>query len=97
LDDFPAEWAERVLLDQKYAGYIEKENRIIARNAKMERVKLDPGLNYGEIKGLSAEAKEKFTKVRPQTVGQAARIPGIRQGDIALLMVLAQKNRNVPD
>ena len=97
LDGFPAEWTERVLLDQKYAGYIEKENRIIARNAKMERVKLDPGLNYGEIKGLSAEAKEKFTKVRPQTVGQAARIPGIRQGDIALLMVLAQKNRNVPD
>ena len=92
-NDFHAEWVTRVLLDQKYAGYIEKENRIIARNAKMERVKLDPCLNYRDISGLSAEAKEKFSKIRPQTVGQAARIPGIRQGDVALLMVLAQRNK----
>jgi tRNA uridine 5-carboxymethylaminomethyl modification enzyme len=80
-----------VLTDQKYSGYIEKENRVIARNAKMERVKLDPDLNYRNISGLSAEAKEKFCKIRPQTVGQAARIQGIRQGDIALLMVLAKR------
>jgi tRNA uridine 5-carboxymethylaminomethyl modification enzyme len=91
LNDFPPEWIQRVELDQKYAGYIEKENRIIARNAKMERVKLDPGLNYSAITGLSMEAREKFTAVRPLTVGQAARIPGIRQGDIALLMVLSRK------
>ncbi|MDR2700889.1 MAG: tRNA uridine-5-carboxymethylaminomethyl(34) synthesis enzyme MnmG [Spirochaetaceae bacterium] len=89
---FPSEWVERVLLDQKYAGYIEKENRIIARNAKMERVKLDPHLDYSTLEGLSAEAREKFNKVRPRTVGQAARIPGIRQGDIALLMVLSQRS-----
>ena len=95
LDDFPPEWVQRVELDQKYAGYIEKENRIIARNAKMERVKLDPGLDYSAITGLSMEAREKFTAVRPRTVGQAARIPGIRQGDIALLMVLSRKNNHV--
>ncbi|MDR0447863.1 MAG: tRNA uridine-5-carboxymethylaminomethyl(34) synthesis enzyme MnmG [Treponema sp.] len=88
---FPPEWVERIFLDRKYAGYIEKEKRIIARNARMERVKLDPGLNYFSIPGLSIEAREKFSKVRPQTVGQAARIPGIRQGDIALLMVISQK------
>jgi tRNA uridine 5-carboxymethylaminomethyl modification enzyme len=88
---FPVEWIERVLTDQKYSGYIEKENRIIARNAKMERVKLDPYMNFRNISGLSAEAKEKFCKIRPQTVGQAARIQGIRQGDIALLMVLAKR------
>ena len=92
LTDFPAPWVERVLLDQKYAGYIEKENRIIARSAKMERIKLSSDLNYFSIAGLSAEAKEKFSKVRPQTVGQAARIPGIRQGDVALLMVLAKRS-----
>jgi len=92
LETFPAEWVERVLLDQKYAGYIEKENRIIARNAKMERVKLDPRLNYSTLEGISAEAREKLNKVRPLTVGQAARIPGIRQGDIALLMVLSKRS-----
>ncbi|GHV85185.1 tRNA uridine 5-carboxymethylaminomethyl modification enzyme MnmG [Spirochaetia bacterium] len=88
---FPAEWIRRVLLDQKYAGYIEKENRIIARNVKMERVKLDPAMDYRGISGLSAEAKEKLSTVRPLTVGQAARIPGVRQGDVALLLVLSRK------
>jgi tRNA uridine 5-carboxymethylaminomethyl modification enzyme len=88
---FPVEWVERVMLDQKYAGYIEKENRIIARNAKMERVKLSLDMDYASINGLSIESREKLNKIRPLTVGQAARIPGIRQGDIALLMILAGK------
>jgi tRNA uridine 5-carboxymethylaminomethyl modification enzyme len=91
LTAFPAEWVRRVMLDEKYAGYIEKEKRIIARNEKMERVKLDPETDYASITGLSAEAREKLKTVRPRTVGQAARIPGVRQGDVALLMVLARK------
>jgi tRNA uridine 5-carboxymethylaminomethyl modification enzyme len=91
LEIFPREWVDRVLLDQKYEGYIEKENRIIARNAKMEKVKLASGLDYFSITGLSVESREKLSKIRPRTVGQAARIPGIRQGDIALLMILAGK------
>ncbi|MDR2759665.1 MAG: hypothetical protein LBB78_09835, partial [Spirochaetaceae bacterium] len=48
-------------------------------------------LDYRAIPGLSAEAKEKLALVRPLTLGQAARIPGVRQGDIALLMVLTKK------
>jgi tRNA uridine 5-carboxymethylaminomethyl modification enzyme len=91
LAGFPREWIDRVLLDQKYAGYIEKEKRIIARNAKMEKVKLDPNLDYRALTGLSVEAKEKLSAVRPLTLGQAARIPGMRQGDLALLMVLSTR------
>ncbi|MDR2072275.1 MAG: tRNA uridine-5-carboxymethylaminomethyl(34) synthesis enzyme MnmG [Spirochaetaceae bacterium] len=91
LEAFPPEWVMGVSLDNKYAGYIEKEKRIIGRNAKMERVKLDPGADYGRMQGLSAEAREKLAKVRPRTVAQAARIPGVRQGDVALLMVLARR------
>ncbi|MDR1575652.1 MAG: tRNA uridine-5-carboxymethylaminomethyl(34) synthesis enzyme MnmG [Treponema sp.] len=87
----PAEWLERARLDIKYAGYIEKEKRAAARAAKMDAVKLDPAMDYDGVTGLSAEAKEKLKIVRPLTVGQAARIPGIRQGDIALLMVLVKK------
>jgi tRNA uridine 5-carboxymethylaminomethyl modification enzyme len=87
---FPPEWVSRILLDNKYQGYIEKEKRTIARNAKMERVKLHADVDYDLLTGLSAEAREKLKRVRPLTVGQAARIPGVRQGDVALLMVLSQ-------
>jgi tRNA uridine 5-carboxymethylaminomethyl modification enzyme len=88
---YPAEWLNRAALDIKYAGYIEKEKKAAARNAKMEAVKIDPQTDYTVVPGLSAEAREKLQKVRPLTVGQAARIPGLRQGDIALLMVLTNK------
>jgi tRNA uridine 5-carboxymethylaminomethyl modification enzyme len=91
LSAFPAEWVQRVLLDEKYSGYIEKEKRIIARNEKMEKVRLPPDMDYGAVTGLSAEAREKLKTVRPRTVGQAARVPGVRQGDLALLMVLSRK------
>ena len=89
---FPAEWVERVTLDAKYAGYIEKEKKAAARLAKMDAVKLDANLDYAAIGGLSAESREKLARVRPLTLGQAARIPGVRQGDIALLMVLGARN-----
>ncbi len=91
LSRYPAELAERALLDKKYAGYIEKEIRFAAKAAKMDAIKLDPNLDYTAIMGLSTEAKEKLAAVKPLNVGQAARIPGVRQGDIALLIILANK------
>ncbi|MDR2110596.1 MAG: tRNA uridine-5-carboxymethylaminomethyl(34) synthesis enzyme MnmG [Spirochaetaceae bacterium] len=95
LAEYPGEWLLRAALDIKYAGYIEKEIRAAARTAKMDAVKLDPALDYAAIPGLSAESREKLSQVRPLTVGQAARVPGVRQGDIALLLVLAKKGREV--
>ncbi|MDR0487438.1 MAG: tRNA uridine-5-carboxymethylaminomethyl(34) synthesis enzyme MnmG [Treponema sp.] len=92
LADYPAELIERALLDIKYSGYIEKEKRLAAKTARMDAVKLAPDTDYAAISGLSAEAKEKLNSVKPLTVGQAARIPGIRQGDVALLMILARKS-----
>lgn len=91
LADYPREWLLRAALDIKYAGYIEKEQRAAGRTAKMDAIKLDTAMDYDAITGLSAEAREKLRVVRPLTVGQAARIPGVRQGDIALLMVLTKK------
>lgn len=91
LADYPREWLLRAALDIKYAGYIEKEQRAAGRTAKMDAIKLDTAMDYDTITGLSAEAREKLRVVRPLTVGQAARIPGVRQGDIALLMVLTKK------
>jgi tRNA uridine 5-carboxymethylaminomethyl modification enzyme len=87
----PGEWLERARLDIKYAGYIEKEYRAAARTGKLEAVRLDPEMDYAAVKGLSAESREKLKTVKPLTLGQAARIPGVRQGDIALLMVLSKR------
>jgi tRNA uridine 5-carboxymethylaminomethyl modification enzyme len=91
LSAYPGEWLERARLDIKYSGYIEKESRAAARADKLEAVKLNPEMDYAAIKGLSAEAKEKLKTVKPLTLGQAARIPGVRQGDIALLLVLTKR------
>jgi tRNA uridine 5-carboxymethylaminomethyl modification enzyme len=83
----PSEWLERVALDIKYAGYIAKEERIAARLDKMESMRIPADFDYRNAVGISTEAKEKFEKVRPMTLGQAARISGVRQSDVAVLMV----------
>jgi tRNA uridine 5-carboxymethylaminomethyl modification enzyme len=94
-ENYPGELIERALLDIKYAGYIEKEKRAVAKAAKMDSIKLNPDMDYAGLSGLSVEAREKLKTVKPLTVGQAARIPGLRQGDIALLMVLAKKRETL--
>jgi tRNA uridine 5-carboxymethylaminomethyl modification enzyme len=91
LSAYPAELVERSLLDIKYAGYIEKERRFAAKAAKMDAIKLNPNTDYSALSGLSIEAREKLQAVKPLNVGQAARIPGVRQGDIAVLIILARK------
>jgi tRNA uridine 5-carboxymethylaminomethyl modification enzyme len=91
LADYPAELVETALLDIKYAGYIEKEKRFAAKSAKMDAIRLDPAADYSVINGLSIEAREKLQAVKPLNVGQAARIPGVRQGDIAVLIILANR------
>jgi tRNA uridine 5-carboxymethylaminomethyl modification enzyme len=91
LAGYSAELIERALLDIKYAGYIEKEKRFAAKTAKMDAIKLDPAADYSAISGLSTEAREKLQAVKPLNVGQAARIPGVRQGDIAVLIILANR------
>jgi tRNA uridine 5-carboxymethylaminomethyl modification enzyme len=88
---FPADWLETAALDTKYAGYIEKERRIIARRSNLEKIRLPENLDYAHIAGLSAESREKLAHIRPLTVGQASRISGIRQGDVALLVTIAAK------
>jgi tRNA uridine 5-carboxymethylaminomethyl modification enzyme len=80
-----------VALDVKYAGYIEKERRAVGRTAKMEDLPLAPDLDYLSLGGLSTEARQKLHVVRPLTLGQASRVSGVRQGDIAILMVAGKK------
>jgi len=87
LADYPAEWLERVALDLKYAGYIIKEQRAAARMEKMETLRIPADFDYQGLVGLSKEATEKLISVKPLTLGQASRVAGVRQGDLAVLMV----------
>jgi tRNA uridine 5-carboxymethylaminomethyl modification enzyme len=97
---FPAEWIETAELDARYAGYIEKESRLAGRMSKAERMKIPEDFDFRTVLGLSKEAVLKLEAVRPETVGQAARISGVRAADAALLLaslVKASKLRSESD
>ena len=82
----PDMW-EAALIDYKYEHYITKQNHRVEKMRKMETTKIAADFDYGKVVGLSAESRQKLETVRPQTLGQAGRISGIRQSDIMLLMV----------
>jgi len=81
------EICEAVELEVKYEGYIEREMREVARMHRLEEKRLAPRLDYDSVSGLSEEAREKLKKVRPLTVGQAMRVPGVRSTDLSALLV----------
>lgn len=93
LGERPAEWVERVELDIKYAGYIAKEERAAARMDKFESLRIPPDFDYRGTVGLSSEAVEKLSVLRPLTLGQASRVNGVRQGDVAVLLVRLSTER----
>ncbi len=84
---------ETLVYDIKYAGYIDKQLREIQQFKKMEKMKLPSDFDYHTIKALSYEAAEKLNKIKPQTLGQASRIIGVRAGDIAVLSIYFKKNQ----
>lgn len=83
-DDEVREQAE---VNIKYKGYIEKEKENVAKLNRLENVKIPVDFDYIKISSLSAEAKQKMTKVRPKTLAQAGRISGVSPADINVLMV----------
>jgi tRNA uridine 5-carboxymethylaminomethyl modification enzyme len=78
---------EQAVIEIKYAGYIEKQNRQIAKFAKAEGRRIPPELDYTALDGLRTEAVHKLTAVRPASIGQAARISGVSPADISVLMI----------
>jgi tRNA uridine 5-carboxymethylaminomethyl modification enzyme len=79
--------AEQVEIQAKYEGYIERQREEVARRAEAESRALPADLDYRQVRGLSAEAQQKFNRFRPETLGQAARIQGITPAAISLLLV----------
>lgn len=85
---------EQVQTEIKYEGYIARQNRQISEMRRLENKILPDSVDYKLIKGLRLEAAEKLSKIRPQNIGQAARISGVSPADISVLIIwLASNNR----
>jgi tRNA uridine 5-carboxymethylaminomethyl modification enzyme len=87
----PREWAECVEVRARYRGYIERQQRNASRGRSLDGMALPDALWEGELNGLSREAREKLTRRRPTTVGQAGRIAGVSPSDVAILLVHARR------
>ena len=85
--------AEQVEIQAKYAGYIDRQQAEIVRQQRHQDQPLPVGFDYTMVRGLSNEACEKLQGVRPETIGQAARIPGITPAAISLLLIHTKKFR----
>jgi tRNA uridine 5-carboxymethylaminomethyl modification enzyme len=86
------EVGREVQLAVKYQGYIERQQEQVGRFRRLESLRLPEEMAYGEMPGLSREVVEKLTKVRPRTIGQAARISGITPAAISILQVYLKKS-----
>ena len=78
---------EQAEIQIKYDVYIEKEKELVEKMTKLEDLTIPGSFNYDNLTSLSNEAKQKFKKIRPQTLGQASRISGVNPSDIQILMV----------
>ena len=83
-----AEITEAAEVRMKYKGYIERERMVAEKMHRLENIKIRGHFNYEEIQGLSTEARQKLTKIQPETLAQASRIPGVSPSDINVLLVL---------
>ncbi|MDD5870451.1 MAG: FAD-dependent oxidoreductase, partial [Bacteroidales bacterium] len=72
----------------KYQGYIDREQAIADKISRLERVKIRGKINYMDVKTISTEARQKLTKIDPETIAQASRIPGISPSDINILLLM---------
>ncbi|WP_024888788.1 tRNA uridine-5-carboxymethylaminomethyl(34) synthesis enzyme MnmG [Luteimonas huabeiensis] len=89
----PAEVAEQVEIETAYAGYLERQRAEIERQQRHEGTAVPADFDYAQVRGLSAEVRQKLETVRPLTVGQAQRIPGMTPAAISLLLVHLERAR----
>jgi tRNA uridine 5-carboxymethylaminomethyl modification enzyme len=93
LPELDEDTAVEVELRAKYAGYIRKEHASVARTQRLEDHPLPESIDYTALTGLRAEARQQLERVRPLTVGQASRIPGVTPADISVLFVHLERRR----
>ena len=87
LNEYEQEFIECAEIFIKYEGYLEKEVELVKKMSRLEEVKIGEKIDYSTILSLSIEARQKLSKLRPVTLGQASRISGVSPSDISVLMV----------
>lgn len=105
IQDYPSDVADhgsdtnlQIELNLKYAGYVERQQQEIAKQAHIENVLIPENYNFKSVLGLRNEAKEKLMRHNPQTLGQALRISGVSPADITVLMIaLTKKGRTLKE
>jgi tRNA uridine 5-carboxymethylaminomethyl modification enzyme len=96
LPDLPALDADttvEVELRAKYAGYVAKEEQAASRAARLEGSRIPGAMDYQTLRGLRVEGRQQLERVRPLTIGQASRIPGVTPADLALLLIQVERMR----
>ncbi len=85
----PHEVVESAEIEIKYKGYIDRERLAADKLRRLDYVTIPPSICYDDIQSLSTEARQKLARIRPRTIGDAQRIPGVSPNDISVLLVLA--------
>ncbi len=96
-DGRPVDWLRQVELDVKYEGYVVRQEQLVNRFQKLETMRIPVDFDYDRIDGISNESREKLKEIRPMSVGQASRIAGVRNSDVAVLIVLLGRNVRAGD
>jgi tRNA uridine 5-carboxymethylaminomethyl modification enzyme len=91
--DIPFAFGAELETDIKYAGYIERQISQVEQTEKLDGLKLPVDIDYMSFVTLSKEAREKLNRVRPETVGQAARMAGVSPADLGVLLVWMESKR----
>jgi tRNA uridine 5-carboxymethylaminomethyl modification enzyme len=86
-ENYDFEILEAAEISIKYENYIEKEKALAQKMMNLEDIKLSPNFDYNSLQSLSTEARQKLTRIKPATIGQASRISGISPSDISVLLV----------
>lgn len=84
---YTQEEIEQAIIEVKYRDYIDKEEQMAQKMTQLENMVLNPDFDYKKIQALSIEAREKLSKLKPITLGQASRISGVNPSDISILMI----------
>ena len=88
MDHLSDEVIESCEIQIKYAGYIKREQIEAAKLQRLDQIRIPDAFNYEEVQSLSTEARQKLSRIRPKSIGEAQRIPGVSPNDVSVLLVL---------